>query len=107
MHNEMIVVSAEIAQEGLDKFINPLIRSRDIRRNAIVAVTQGSAAELLKNNQESLEKNPVRQFALSMEKAEFTGLTLKTSLNEFSKRAKSPGSSPVLTFCLLYTSGIC
>lgn len=97
LHNEMVVVSAEIAQEGLDKYINPLIRSREIRRNVTIMVTQDSAAEFLKINKPVLEKNPVQQFEVLLNAENYTGSIIDITLNEFNKRVKSPGSNPVLT----------
>ncbi len=96
-HNELVIISDVIAREGLDKYINPLIRSRDVRRDTIIAITQGSAMEFLKNNKKSLEKNPAREFAMSFGSKEYTALTFDTSLNDFNKSVKSHGSSPVLS----------
>lgn len=96
IHNELVVVSEDIAREGLDRYINPLLRSREIRRNITIAVSQGSAAEFLKNNEAVLEKNTARQFELLFNAKGYTGFIIDTTLNEFSKRAKSPGANPVL-----------
>lgn len=96
LHNELVVVSQEIAREGLNKYINPLLRSREIRRNLTVAVTRDSAAEYLKENKPILEKNPAKQFELLFAAQNYSGIMQGTILNEFNKMSQSPGSNPVL-----------
>lgn len=97
IHNEIVIISSEIAREGLDMYINPLIRSREIRRNATIAICEGSAAEFLKANQPRFEKDPAKQFELLLESENYAGIMYATTLNEFNKKVKSPGSESVLT----------
>ncbi len=47
IHNTTVVVSEEIAREGLAKYINPLVRSREIRRTNYLLVVKGKANDFI------------------------------------------------------------
>ncbi|HEX9063186.1 MAG TPA: Ger(x)C family spore germination protein, partial [Clostridia bacterium] len=50
MHTKYLVFSENLAKEGVDPYVNALIRGRQIRRNIYFIVSRGSARELLQNN---------------------------------------------------------
>lgn len=97
IHNRMVVVSDEIAREGLNRYINPLIRSREIRRNTFIMVTRGSSKDFLEKNKPVLEINPSQQFELLLGEAGKVGFMVDTTLNDFYNSAKLPGRQPVIT----------
>ncbi len=95
IHNRAVVVSDEIAKEGLGEYINTFIRSREIRRNTFLFVTPGQAANVLKNNKPLLESNPSRQLELIMGAENFAGFIPTTSIHEINTAMKSPGREAV------------
>lgn len=97
IHNRMVIVSEEIAREGLNRYINPLIRSREIRRNTYIMVTRGSSKEFLEKNKPSLELNTAKQFELLLGETNDVGFMSDTIINDFYSSIKSPGKQPVLT----------
>lgn len=97
IHNTAVIVSEEIAQEGLGKYINPLIRSREIRRTNYLLVVKGKASDFIEKNKGLIfEKFPSRQFDTLMSSAGLTGIILDTDIHFFYRGLKSPGRQPTL-----------
>jgi spore germination protein KC len=95
IHNRTVIVSGDIAREGLARYINPLLRSREIRRNTFIVVTPGKARDFIEKNKPPSEKNPSRQFELAFEAADYAGFMMNSIINEFSENMKSPGREAV------------
>ncbi|MDX9871299.1 MAG: Ger(x)C family spore germination protein [Clostridia bacterium] len=91
IHNRIIIISEELAKEGLEKYLNPLIRSREIRRNTFIAIARGSAYDFLKNNKPILEKYVSRQFELILKNIALDGFSVNSTLSEITQSIKSPG----------------
>lgn len=95
IHNRAFIISEELAREGISKYINPMTRSREIRRNTLIFVTRGQAREFVEKNQPILEKNPSRQFELIIEAKHFTAFISDSTLSDVIDGLKSPGKSVV------------
>ena len=97
IHNTTVVVSEEIAREGLAKYINPLVRSREIRRTNYLLVVKGKANDFIEKNRGLVfEKYPSRQIDILMASSHLTGIMYKSDIHMFYKALKSPGRQPVL-----------
>lgn len=97
IHNNMIVVSEDIAKEGLSKCINPLVRNREIRRNSYLMVTKGKAKDFLENNVAVIEKYPSRQIEMLMDNRDYVGYIPTADIDTFYEGVTSPGKEPVVT----------
>ena len=96
VHNTAVIVSEEIAREGLNKYINPLVRSRELRRTNFLMVTQGKAGDFIKQNKNLIfEKYPSRQFDIFMATAYLTGFMPSANIHRFYQGLKSPGRQPI------------
>lgn len=96
IHNKAIVVSEEIARDGLSKYINPLVRSREVRRTNYLLVTQGKAKQFIKENINLIfERYPSRQFDIFMSGADITGLIPDADIHKFYEGRNSPGRQPI------------
>ena len=95
IHNRVIIISEELAKEGLKKYLNPLIRSREARRNTFILITSGTAKEFLNKNKPVLEKYPSRQFELLLASAQMAGFSINSTLGEITEDVKSPGREAV------------
>ena len=92
VHNGVIVVSEELAREGLSKYINPLVRSRDLRRTTFLMVAKGKAGEFIEKNKGLIfEKYPSRQMDIFMKAADITGFIYDSDIHSFYQGLKSPG----------------
>ncbi len=96
MHAKYVVISEDIAREGVEKFINGMIRSRQIRRTMYIIVVKGKASEFVENF------NPKLTAAFSKAQEGFmstaskdTGFIVDTSYHEFVKDLKTTYRMPV------------
>ncbi|HHY06853.1 MAG TPA: Ger(x)C family spore germination protein [Clostridia bacterium] len=97
IHNTAVIVSEEIAREGLSKYINPLVRSRELRRTNFLLVVKGKAGEFIEQNKGLVfEKYPSRQLDILMASADLTGIILESDIHMFYQGLKSPGQQPTL-----------
>lgn len=95
MHNRAVIVSADVARDGLSEYINAFVRSREIRRNTFLFITPGQAADVMKNNKPILESNPSRQLELLTGAKKFAGFLVATDIHEMNTALKSPGQEAV------------
>jgi spore germination protein KC len=96
IHNKAIVVSEDIAREGLSKYINPLVRSSDLRRTNYLLVTQGKAHDFIQENVNLIfERYPSRQLDIFMTSTYMTGLIPNADVHKFYEALNSPGRQPI------------
>ncbi|NLY18886.1 MAG: Ger(x)C family spore germination protein, partial [Clostridiaceae bacterium] len=94
-HAKLIIISKELAERGVEKFINTFNKYREFRPNTYIGVSKGSAEEFLKETKPILEVNPAKYFELIMESYKFTGYTLDSKLEDFYRRMKCTCNEPV------------
>lgn len=63
-HTKIIVISKELAVEGISRFIYTIERSGDLRPNMYIAVSQGKASDFLASVKPEMEINPVKYYQL-------------------------------------------
>ena len=91
MHLRGIVVDEEIARSGdLDEYVAPLIRSRQIRRNAYVVVCKGEIREFIENSQSYLSAIVTERMEELFSKSKTTGLFTMLTLDNMYNCLKSP-----------------
>lgn len=66
-HTKIIVVSEEIAREGINDIIDNIVRSSDLRPNMYIAVAKDGAKEYLASVEPEMEINPVKYYQLIFE----------------------------------------
>lgn len=96
IHNRAIIISEELAKEGLKKYLAPLMRSRDIRRNTFVMITRGKADNLLRENKPFLEKYISEQMELILSSTKITGLSVNSMIGKINEDMKTPGRGTVM-----------
>lgn len=103
-HAKLIVISKELAEKGIERFINTFVRFREFRPDTYIGITRGSAEEFLKASKPVLEFNPSKHFELVMESFSYTGLSNGSTIEEFYSKMKCTCNEPVTV--LLDTSEI-
>lgn len=66
-HTKIIVISEEIAKEGINDIIYTIVRSSDLRPNMYIAVAKEGAKEYLAAVEPEMEINPVKYYQLIFE----------------------------------------
>jgi len=80
---KVIVFSSELAKEGLAPYLHSIIRSKDFRPTAFVAVSRTSAEEYIKNVAPKMETNPAKYYELNFNSYKYTGLFPATNIHSF------------------------
>lgn len=66
-HTKLVVISEDIAREGINDIMDTIVRSTDLRPNMYVAVSKGEAREYFASVQPQMEINPVKYYQLIFE----------------------------------------
>ncbi len=77
-HTKIIVISEELAKEGIKDIVYTIVRSTDLRPNMYIAVAKGKAKDYLAAVKPEMEINPVKYYQLIFENkyAEFVPRTV-------------------------------
>jgi len=94
-HAKLIIISKELAEKGVEKFINTFNKYREFRPDTYIGISRGTAEEFLKETKLILEFNPAKYFELIMESYKFTGLAVGSRLEDFYGRMKCTCNEPV------------
>ncbi len=97
-HTKLLVVSEEMAKEGLEDLLETIGRSSDIRPNTYIAVSKGKAKDFLEAVNPETEVNPVRYYTMIFEN-DYSGFIPQTLGQDFYFYAGSDEKSTVLPVC--------
>ncbi|UWG96217.1 Ger(x)C family spore germination protein [Dehalobacter sp. DCM] len=73
MHAKMLVFSEEYAREGIQKYIDPLVRFREAREFMRVVVCQGKAEDFIRENKTLIGTSASKGIDLMFEQSKMTG----------------------------------
>ncbi|HHW49307.1 MAG TPA: Ger(x)C family spore germination protein [Clostridiaceae bacterium] len=94
-HAKVIVISEEIAREGVQRYVNAIMRGREFRGNMFVLVSKGKAEEFIKETKPKFEVNPAKYFELNLMSYRYTGFIANTQLINFYLQEKCTCSQAV------------
>ena len=84
LQNQVLLIGEELARYGIEKWVDNLIRFREMRRNMLVFVCKGKAGEIMKV-QPKLETNPAEYFTDLVALSRRTGMYPMVTVNDFLK----------------------
>jgi spore germination protein KC len=95
MHAKYVVISEELAREGVERFINGMVRSRQIRRIMYIIIVKGTASKFIENFRPKL----TAAFSKAQEGfidtgREDTGFIIGTNYHNFVKDLKTTYRMP-------------
>lgn len=95
-HVTAVVVSEELARQGVQDVIPPLLRFREFRSTVFLVVARGKpAAEIMRENKPTIESLVSRWVLNYMHHADEVGYFLPLRLHEFYMRLKSKSGAPL------------
>ncbi len=97
-HVEIIVVSEEIAKEGIIAFLNGLQNNIEIRPNVNIIVSAEGAQKYIESIQPKLSSSPAKYYELLFKSIEADFLVKDTQLEDYLYRAKNRSSQPVAIY---------
>ncbi len=94
-HCKVIVISEELAYDGVSEYIYTLVDNVQIRPNCNVIVSRCDAINFLENAKPTLEKLTARYYEAALRSSEYTGYTSDIQLNDFYSALKSSTAQPL------------
>lgn len=94
MHAKIVVISEELAKEGVSTVINSIRRAREIRRTMHMVVAKGEASKFIKEFSPMLEASIPKVQESMMDQEKGTGLFDEITLGCFINDLKSTKSQP-------------
>ncbi len=94
-HAKLIILSKEVAMEGIEKYINTFIRFREFRPHMFFGISRGKAELFLKETKPLLEVNPAKFYELLMVSGKYTGFSVDSTLEDFYMRMECTCNQPV------------
>ena len=82
-HCKAIVISEELAYEGVSEYISTLANNIEIRPNCNVIVSRCKASDYLENSSPTLESVSARYYEFTLNSSEYSGYTEEVTLGEF------------------------
>lgn len=72
-HTKMLVISEDLAKQGIGAFLAPLARYRGSRRTMFIVVTKGKAIDFIYENQTNIGESITKSMELMMAQSKHTG----------------------------------
>jgi spore germination protein KC len=97
-HLQMLLISEEVAKDGIDVVLEFLTRDHEVRKDFYIAVTKNTSAESILQNVTAIEKIPANKMHSSLETSEAVWApTVAVRLDELVNFLTSDGINSVLT----------
>ncbi|MGE5328402.1 MAG: Ger(x)C family spore germination protein [Deltaproteobacteria bacterium] len=93
-HTKAVVISEELAKEGILPYVREMIRNREFRRKLNFLVSRTSAEEYLKSVKPKLEINPAKYYDLNDASGNYTGTIPSSTLLKMYERMLCTGRQP-------------
>lgn len=94
MHAKYMVISEDLAREGVGDYINGFIRNREIRRTLNIIICKGAASEFIKENTPVIGTALSKTQADMMRQSQETGLFFSVTYGEMFSESKSTYGQP-------------
>lgn len=82
-HCKAIVISEELAYEGISEYIYTLVNNLELRPDCNVIISRCNASDYLDNSKPTLESVSARYYEFTLNSSEYTGYTENVSLADF------------------------
>lgn len=97
-HTQIIVVSEDIAKEGITAFLNGLEQNIELRPNVDIIVAAQGAQKYIESIKPKLSASPAKHYNLLFSSYETDFLVKDTQLEDYLYRAKNQSAQPVAIY---------
>lgn len=103
-HTRVLVISKEIAKEGVIKYINGISGSSQFDTNMYIMISTSKAKEYLESLPEKTEINPVLYYNIIKNTENLDSSTKTVTLTEFLKSYYAPEGHSIASLCSIISS---
>lgn len=82
-HVKVLIISADLAREGIRKYMYAIYRGREFRNIMHVAISRGSAQDYLKKLEYVIDISPAKYYELAFRAYEYTGFSARSQFFNF------------------------
>lgn len=82
-HCKAIVISEELAYEGISEYIHTLVNNVEVRPDCNIIISRCKASEYLEHANATLETISARYYEFTLNSSEYTGYTQNITLEDF------------------------
>jgi len=93
-HNQAVIFGKEVAEEGMQKYIDFFLRAHEMRPTTLILIAQDQASDVL-NIKPETEKLPVLNMVKIVKSYDFTSHFYKVNMNDFASRLLSGTTAPI------------
>lgn len=97
-HLKAVLISEDLAQQGLAKIVSPVTRFREYRSSILLFIVKGKAEDFLAANRPKLDYLLSKYFETFALSAEENNYFQRTDMHEFYLGLKNPGHSAYATY---------
>lgn len=98
MHAKMLIISEELAREGIGDYISLLQRYREARGSMWIVVSKDSAEDFIIENKVTIGKNISKSIDLIFQQANYSNFFPQIKLEDFSKKMLSHYEQPYAVY---------
>ncbi|WDL97458.1 Ger(x)C family spore germination protein [Alicyclobacillus sp. ALC3] len=103
-HLGLVVFGADVAKAGLSAQLYPMVRFREFRRTMLLAVSQGSAKDILSQNKPVLDRSTSRWADDIIEIGRRSGVVPVVTLHDYLRSREENLANPLLPLCAVNQS---
>lgn len=94
VHTKAIILSEDIAREGVMRYLQPIARFRETRRIMQVMVCRGTAQEFIRENKTQVGESVAKAMEQAIDQSDNTGFFPRSPYHEFYSKVISPYVQP-------------
>lgn len=98
IHVKLLIISEELAMEGIGDYLDPLVRNRSSRGSMFVLVTNGKAVDFIKENKANVGESLTKSIELMEEQSKKTSYFPNTNFLEFYRDISSSYNNPYAAY---------
>lgn len=98
IHIKLLVISEELAREGVGDYLGPMARYRSTRSTMFVLVTKGKAVDFIKENKANIGESLTKSIELMEEQSKKTSYFPDINFHEFYRDISSSYSAPYAAY---------
>lgn len=98
MHTKMLVFAEDYAKEGVARYVEPLVRFRELRELMSVVICKGMAEDFLTENKAFIGTNPSKAMEITFQQSKNTGYFPDTRFKDFYVSLLTPYGQPTAIY---------
>lgn len=97
-HGKMLVISEELAREGIQQYLASLEKYREARPSMFLVISRGKAVDFIKENKSNIGQSITKATEMMIQQSKNTGFFPEVTFNDFLLNMISPYQEPIAIY---------